>query len=202
MRKKELEMLLEGLEEVENPDPKLEQYMLTGRDSARFLWRALPDITNSRVLDPGCGTGRLSIGAALLGAWHVVGLDIDVRVLSIAKRNIKRVGVGGIVDLICCEYAKPCIRAVDVVVQNPPFGVQKPHSDRIFVASSMGLARIVYSIHKAGNRDFLIRLYGRYGGIVDWVEADVVELKATMLHHVKRIYRVRVDIYRVVRGGS
>ena len=204
MKKRKLEIVLESLEELERPRPDLEQYMLSGRDAAQFLWLAIGDVVGARVLDAGCGSGRLLVGAALLGSWHAIGLDIDFCALLTAKRNALRAGVGGLVDLICCDYEKPCLREVDVVIQNPPFGVQRPHADRVFAKSSIKLARVVYSMHKAGdeNRKFLRELYSRFGGMVDWIKEDVVELKPTMMHHVKRIYKVKVDIYRIVRGES
>lgn len=46
-----------------------------------------------RVYDLGCGSGILSIIAALLGAEQVVGIDIDPNAADIAARNAARNGV-------------------------------------------------------------------------------------------------------------
>lgn len=45
------------------------------------------DIDNKEVLDLGCGSGILSIGALLLGAKHVNMVDIDENSVKIAKEN-------------------------------------------------------------------------------------------------------------------
>lgn len=45
------------------------------------------------VLDVGCGTGVLSLAAALLGAGRVTGVDIDEEAVEIARRNIVRNGL-------------------------------------------------------------------------------------------------------------
>lgn len=50
-------------------------------------WLAQADLTNARVLDYGCGSGILAIAAAMLGARHVVGTDIDVQALEAARSN-------------------------------------------------------------------------------------------------------------------
>lgn len=46
-----------------------------------------------RVLDVGCGSGILSIGAALLGADHVLGLDIDPDAPGVTEANARANGV-------------------------------------------------------------------------------------------------------------
>lgn len=45
------------------------------------------------VLDVGCGSGVLSIGAARLGARHVFGLEIDSVAVNVAKQNVRDNGV-------------------------------------------------------------------------------------------------------------
>jgi ribosomal protein L11 methyltransferase len=45
------------------------------------------------VLDFGCGSGILSISAALLGAAHVVGVDIDPQAVAASRQNAQRNGV-------------------------------------------------------------------------------------------------------------
>ena len=46
------------------------------------------DFEGKRVIDLGAGTGMLSIGAALLGASHVLALDIDPEALEVAQQNV------------------------------------------------------------------------------------------------------------------
>jgi ubiquinone/menaquinone biosynthesis C-methylase UbiE len=51
------------------------------------------------VLDIGCGTGALTIGAARRGA-RVTGIDIDAAMLEIARDRVREGGLGGSVQLI------------------------------------------------------------------------------------------------------
>ncbi|MBQ8159562.1 MAG: 50S ribosomal protein L11 methyltransferase [Clostridia bacterium] len=52
----------------------------------------LEDVVNasSRVIDVGCGSGILAIGAALLGARDVLATDIDPDAVRVARENIER----------------------------------------------------------------------------------------------------------------
>lgn len=51
------------------------------------------------VLDVGTGSGILAILAARLGASSVIGLDIDPLAVDIAKQNIERNGVQGLIQV-------------------------------------------------------------------------------------------------------
>ena len=50
-------------------------------------WIARHDLTGQRVLDYGCGSGILAIGAALYGAAHVEGVDIDEAAVTATRLN-------------------------------------------------------------------------------------------------------------------
>jgi len=198
IKKRNLEIMLEKLKDYEQPRPELEQYSLTSSDAAKILWISLNDIVGKTVLDPGCGPGRLLIGAALLGAHYVIGIDIDYNVLQITKHNIRAFGLGGIIDVITCDYAYPCIKHVDTVIQNPPFGVQRKYMDRIFIKSSANISNVIYSVHKASNTKFLMKIYEQVGCKIEKIFSSTISLKMTMQHHKKRIYRVKVEIYKAV----
>ena len=51
------------------------------------------DIVDKSVLDLGCGTGRLGLGAAFLGAKEVVGIDIDPVAIKTARENAEKAGL-------------------------------------------------------------------------------------------------------------
>jgi ribosomal protein L11 methyltransferase len=69
------------------------------------------------VLDYGCGSGILSIGAALLGAGAVLGVDIDAQAVATAQDNAQRNGADA-------QYTSPenlaldRTRTFDLVVAN------------------------------------------------------------------------------------
>lgn len=48
------------------------------------------ELQDKRVLDMGCGSGILSIGSLLLGAREVIGVDIDLNSVTIAKENLEQ----------------------------------------------------------------------------------------------------------------
>ena len=50
-------------------------------------WLDQFDLTNKRVVDFGCGSGILGIAALLLGAKHMVGIDIDPQAILASHEN-------------------------------------------------------------------------------------------------------------------
>ena len=56
-------------------------------------WIAKHDWTGQRVLDYGCGSGILAIGAALHGAQHVDAVDIDEAAVTSTQLNAQANGV-------------------------------------------------------------------------------------------------------------
>ncbi len=153
MKKKELEILLEYVEPIEKPKVELEQYTIPSSLAAQILNLAnlLGDISKKRVLDLGCGTGRLGIGASLLGAKLVVGVEIDREALARAKENLhkleKLVGKKLKVFFVLCDVNNLAFkRKFDTVVQNPPFGCKgKRHADRIFLEKAIEFGKKIYS---------------------------------------------------------
>lgn len=53
---------------------------------------ALP-LAGKQILDMGCGSGILSLGAMLLGAHSVTGVDIEENSIAISKENMVRNGI-------------------------------------------------------------------------------------------------------------
>jgi ribosomal protein L11 methyltransferase len=72
------------------------------------------------VLDLGCGSGILAIGAAKLGAAHVLGLDIDPLAVQIAHENIAQNGVSDKITVQegSLESVVTSARRFDVIVVN------------------------------------------------------------------------------------
>ena len=57
---------------------------------------------NKNVLDMGCGSGILGIGAALLGASHIDAVDIDMVATRIAGENAEKNNLeSGKMDIVC-----------------------------------------------------------------------------------------------------
>ncbi|MCU0632889.1 MAG: 50S ribosomal protein L11 methyltransferase, partial [Methanolinea sp.] len=134
IRLKRLEMLLSRVRGFPAPSALHEQYLTPPDLAARLLFHAhmRGDIEGRRVCDLGSGTGILAIGAALLGAAEVVGVEFDCEALAVAVENAGILGTsprfiqGDLRDPDLPSDLGPC----DTVVMNPPFGAQNLHADR------------------------------------------------------------------------
>ena len=204
--KKELEIALETVWPHPSPTHEFEQYTLPAYLASELLWAAYMngDIEGKVVLDLGCGTGILAVGAALLGASAVLGVDIDTSALRIAARNAATLGVATRVAWVAARIPHFSARA-DTVVENPPFGVWRKGSDMIFLVTSMECADVVYSIHKSNEktRRLVKKLASGAGFAVSWIsKGRALRLKPTMPFHRLREHRVAVDLYRLTRRAD
>jgi putative methylase len=201
MKKRKLEMLLEKVKRFERPDVSREQYATPATIAAELLYFAFMngDLDGS-VIDLGCGTGVLAIGASLLQAdagvtQKIIGIDSDISALETAKDNARALGAS--VEWICCDVRDACGH-FDTVIMNPPFGAQEKGNDRPFLDKALELGCVIYSIHNAGSQSF-IESYIRGRGTV----TDVVPLKFPMRHtfkfHTKEIAHIDVELYRISR---
>jgi len=170
VRKLELELFLSQIKPPLTPKPSLEQYTIPADVAATMLYMATytyDDIVNKTVLDLGCGTGRLALGAAFLGAKHVVGVDVDKSVVKTAFENSRKANLKEKVDWIAAD-----IDAIhgnfDTVLQNPPFGVQTPKADRKFLQKALENGKVVYSLHKSPRKDktFVKKLRARKPSVI------------------------------------
>ena len=69
------------------------------------------------VLDAGCGSGALAVGAALLGAGRVLAVDVDPEAAAATRANADRNGVSGVVD-VALGSVEAVTGTFDVVVAN------------------------------------------------------------------------------------
>ncbi|MFQ5787784.1 MAG: 50S ribosomal protein L11 methyltransferase [Thermodesulfobacteriota bacterium] len=77
----------------------------------------LKRISDKTVIDVGCGSGILSIVAALLGAKEIVALDIDQVAVKEAKNNFERNLVKKNIKLVC-GYIDSVKGNFDLIVAN------------------------------------------------------------------------------------
>jgi len=193
-------MLLESLDPHPSPSPRLEQYTTTGEDAARLLWKVRDWLQGRIVIDLGCGTGRLAIGAALLGAELVLGVDVDVEALKVAKRNARHAGVSHLTSWIRAKIPALSIKG-DVVIQNPPFGVQHRGADREFIKCALNVASVSFSLHKKtpGGRAFIKHLVESLGGSAELIDTFKIRIPRTFNFHEKRFKHVEADLYMFSR---
>jgi putative methylase len=149
------------------------------------------DLSGRSVLDLGCGTGRLAIGAALLGARPVTGVEVDARLVPIARAAARAAGVSVNVHVgDVTEWDRPA----DLVVMNAPFGAQRRHADRPFWDRAFALAKsAVGAFASAESRTFIARLALDRGAHVIEVEPVPWNLPRTFPHHRAASVRIAVD---------
>jgi putative methylase len=218
VRKLELELLLSQIAPHPSPKPSLEQYTIPADVAATMLHIAAysyGDIVGKTVLDLGCGTGRLALGAAFLGAKQVVGIDIDKDAVKVAFENSVRTNlkekvqwITGDIDAICGSF--------DTVLQNPPFGVQRRGADRKFLEKALESGKVVYSLHKCPEKDkvfikklkasknsiapvppsfFLERFIEKHGGKTRAVYAVIMTIPHMFRFHTNRKHEFVADLY-------
>lgn len=199
IRKHDLAIILQQIQPHPKPKAALEQYTTPADLAAEILFTACyanDDIQNKRVLDLGAGTGRLAIGAALLGAAYVVGIDIEpesLRLASIAKRQFHTQ-----VDLVLGPI-EAIGRPVDTVLMNPPFGTKKAHADLHFLERAIELGAVVYSIHKSATRSFLKDWFRKRELGYERILATRIEIPHQFTFHRKPKRFVEVDVIRVTK---
>ena len=152
--------------DFKQPIPELEQYS-TPPDIAFEIIKKVNAAGNlsGEIADLGCGTGRLAIAAALLGA-NVTGYEIDEKSIEIAEKysndndlNIKWINQA--IEVIDERF--------DTIIMNPPFGSQRPGADKIFLEKAMDIAKHVWTIHLSETRKFIEK-------VVDNNNCEIVEL--------------------------
>lgn len=221
VRRLDLERLLSKVEAHPSPRADLEQYTISAEAAAEMLHIAAysnNDIVGRTVLDLGCGTGRLALGAASLGAKWVVGVDIDKAAVRMAVKNSANTGLKGSVDWIVSDIGA-VVGEFDTVLQNPPFGVQKRRADRVFLEKALECGKVVYSLHVHSEKDalpverlkagdvlpvapspFLGRFIEAHGGRVRAVYALVMVIPRMFGFHEEKRHESVVDLYVIEKA--
>lgn len=185
----------------------LEQYPTPASIASAVLFSAEMehgDISGKTVYDLGCGDGIFAIGAALLGAERVIGVDVQSKALKASQRNSRQLGTEDTVDWVLGEVSSlQTLCPVDTVVSNPPFGVKKRGADMRFLRKAISIADVTYSIHLAGdkNRVFLEKEINELGAEVTQVETFQFPIPKLFESHRKPKHMINVDLYRICMKG-
>ena len=194
--KRQLEIQLGKLKILQTPQLRLEQYPISAKVAAELLFMAGFEHQDlqGETIDLGTGTGRLAIGAALMGSKRVVGVDMDEKSIAIARENAISAGVD--VEWVVSDI-KDVIGRYDTVIMNPPYGTRAPHLDVRFLERAFELAPVSYSVHKSSTREFLRRFIGKRNRKVDAVCSMRMGIPHLFPFHHKKWENVEVDLYRV-----
>jgi len=216
-----LELFLSRIKPHPSPNASLEQYTVSESVAATMLYLAAytnGDITDKQVLDLGCGTGRLALGCAFLGAESVVGVDIDRLAVKLALENSAKLGFKTKVDWVAGDV-NAVAGKFDTVLQNPPFGVQKRGADQVFLEKALQVADAVYSLHNHPFTDeplvrrlrasagllqveaspFIARFVEAHGGKIKAVYAMLLVIPRMFDFHTKARSEIIIDLYVIRR---
>ncbi|HYA10571.1 MAG TPA: 50S ribosomal protein L11 methyltransferase [Thermoplasmata archaeon] len=202
MRRAELVRLLQGVPAFVDPRADLEQVVTPAEAAATLL--ALADrydgLRGRSVVDLGCGTGRLALGAAALGASPVLGVDVDPTAVAVGTRTAASAGLE--VELRVARVDQVRTPA-DIVVMNPPFGAQRQHADRPFWDAAYALARrSIYAFSLAASRTFIARrAVDRAAHVLEIVPVPWV-LGRTFPHHSRPRVDLDVDLWAIRTAGG
>ena len=197
LSKRQLEIRLAKLKILEKPSLRLEQYPVSPRTASELLYMAGFEHSDlqGRIIDLGTGTGRLAIGASLMGSDRVVGVDLDPKALEIARENSRTAGVN-------VEWIQSPIDRIDgtygTVIMNPPYGSRTAHADIAFLEKAFKLAPVTYTIHKSSTRNFLTAYVKRSERKIDQIRNMTMELPRLFTFHTRKSKDVEVDLYRIV----
>lgn len=196
MRRSDLIRRLDSVPTFSTPDPRLEQVVTPAERAADLLFEAVAreDLVDRTVADLGCGTGRLAIGAVLLGARSVDAYDVDPNAISVARAAGPELPV----EWHARDVADLSL-AVDTVVMNPPFGAQRRGADRPFWEAALAGPRAVYAFALADSRTFIERFAVARGARVEAHRPVPWTLGPIFRHHRKRSVELPVDLW-VVRA--
>ena len=203
LRLRDLEITLESIERSGEYEVSLEQYPTPSRIASAILFAAQMehgDIIDKTVIDLGCGDGIFALGAALLGAQRVIGIDVQSKALKVSQMNSRLLGTEGTVDWVLGDVSSLQLHClVDTVVSNPPFGVKKRGADLRFLRKAISIADVTYSIHLSGdkNRIFLEKEVENLGARVTQIETFQFPIGKLFDYHRKQVHMVDVDLYRI-----
>ena len=203
MKKKELEIFLQKIPYFEKPKPSLEQYVTPAGIAADIIFIAfqMGDIENKIVLDLGCGTGIFSVGACVLGAKKVTGIDLDEDAIKTAKKfaDENKLKINFIVkdvrdlDILC-----------DTVIMNPPFGAQKSNinADRRFIEKAFEKSKVIYSLHLTKTISFIEKMVSSLKGTIDFTKEYSFPIKYSQSFHAKKVVFFDITLLRILTKGN
>lgn len=202
--KSELTQQLGVVVGFDDPRADLEQYRTPPELAAHLVHTAdlQGDIDGRLVVDLGCGTGMLALGAALRGPAQVVGLDIDPGPLATARNNERRVASTADISWVRADATRIplCPPEETTVIMNPPFGAQQgnEHADRAFLETARDIADVSYSIHNADSVDFVEAFAGDNGGTVTHAFEAEFTLPKEFDFHTADSRDIDVEVFRIV----
>lgn len=199
-----LKIILSQLEGFKKSKKSLEQYITPPEVAAEVIHKAAVsgDISGKNVVDLGCGTGILSIGAALENG-KVEGIELDKTAVKIAKNNLKKAEKASKQELKV-KFETRDIREIeknsDTVLMNPPFGIgSRKNKNLLFLEKACQTGQVIYAIlhssekEKEKTRQFIKKFLHKHS-------AEVKGIKNLAFQVTQQGSRKKVstDLYKIV----
>ena len=198
-------MILSRLKGFGEPKFQLEQYSTDADIAAEITWVMFyrREISGNIIADFGCGTGILGLSTLLMGAKQVYFVDKDSQAIETAKENMKMLEseFNVVLDDKCVFIIgdiKDFDVKVNVVVENPPFGIQgKTHADKEFLQKAFLTGELIYSFHKSESLKFIDAVSKDNGFKINGKWDFNWPLKQTMKFHTKKRQHIAVSCFRL-----
>jgi len=206
MRPKHLAIKLSKLQPHPCLDVQLEQYATEG-DLASYWMLAvdqLDELDGKTVLDLGAGNGVLGIACLLLGAKHVHFVECDEDALEVLRTNLESMSNEESWTIHPTRLGTDdwTIPETDLIVMNPPWGVQMARADRPFIEAALSTqCAAIHLLHSRGSKHIggMVRDAGwKYEHVI----ATTFRLPALYGHHSKRSSDTEVLCWRIHRRGD
>jgi len=199
MKQRQLEIILQQIQKPPTPIPALEQYTTPATIAADVVYTAYGwgDIQDKIVVDLGCGTGILAIGAYLMGAQQVTGYDIDPNVITIAQEYVTK---NNYPIAFHTQNISSIQTSCDTVLMNPPFGAQKANlrADRKFIEKGFDIAPVLYSFHLKKTVPFLEKMITALQGEISFQKDYEFPIKWIFDFHYKQVVTYKVSLLRIL----
>jgi len=195
MRLRHLAMALSSLPPHPQMDVELEQYATEGDFAARWIAEIVQigDLdSQTRVVDLGAGNGILGIGCSIAGAASVLLIEKDERCHHVFPD----------VEWFIGDVSEWKGDNVDLVIMNPPWGVQTSKADRPFLDTAFcSEASVVYLLHSANAKhiETIAKSHDWHGEII---LSGNFRIPALYDHHSAKSGGTDVSIWRFTRAGS
>lgn len=195
---------LEKVPHFTKPNIKWEQY-ITPKQIAHKMFN-IPSVNfqDQKVIELGCGTGRLTIGSLLLGAKNVLGIDIDLSAILLLKKFaednnfLERISlINSAVEFLPFQKKRKREFFADILIMNPPFGTKRSGIDVVFLRKAFTLAPTIISLHKSNihSRNIINKEANSFDFDTKIIEKLDYDLPPSYSWHIKNKHKVEVDLY-------
>lgn len=202
MKTKHLAMHLSNLEQHPLLDATLEQYQTEGTLAARWLTVIAQQhtIDGLDIADLGCGNGILGIGCLLLGAKHITFFESDLNAIETLHHNLRDVPEQ-MYTIVHQHIDEETVLPphIQMVVMNPPWGVQKTMADKPFFNAALSShATYVHVLHSS-DATHIENLAQDRGWSCQKLFNDQFRLPATYQHHHSRQQSTSISCWALTR---